>query len=170
MKPSRRLVLAFALGSGLALVGCDFFRPKPPKLTPRSAEITQVTSAGLGIRVHLTANNPNRVDLSVQNIDVRTTLAGRDLGRSRIANTTRLPSHQDVPLSIELLAPWQDLPGILVATALNENVPYHLSGTVRVGGERINLDVPFEVDSTLPRQILVNAAGNSLPNLPTIVR
>ena len=155
----RSLLLAAAL-----TVACGL-KPDAPRITPRAAAVTSATSQGLGLRVDLVVHNPNRVELTIQSLDVRVTLAGRDLGMSHVTNATRLPSRQDVPLSVQVTAAWQDLPGILLATALNENVPYHLDGTARVGGARVNLDVPFQMESTMPRSVLTGAVSNSLPSL-----
>jgi Late embryogenesis abundant protein len=164
MNHTRRALLAAPL---LALA-CSLLKPSPPVITPRSASVTRATSAGLGLRVELSARNTARVDVTIQSIDVRLTLAGRDLGMTHIGGETRLPSNTDVPLSLEVTAPWQDLPGILLATAFNENVPYHLDGTVRVGGEHLNVDVPFQMDSTIPRSVLTGAATGSLPSVPGV--
>ncbi len=149
----------YALAPLCLVAACDWLRPAPPRITPRSASITSATSQGLGLRVELTAHNPNRVDVTVRSIEVRVTLAGRDLGTTRVPDSTSLPSRRDVTLTVNVVAPWQDLPGIVVATALNENVPYRLDGTARVGGERVNLDVPFHVESTMPRSVLTGALG-----------
>lgn len=153
----------FLLAAMLTL-GCGL-KPDTPRITPRAAAVTSATSRGLGLRVDLVVHNPNRIELTVQSLDVRVTLAGRDLGMSHVASITRLPSRQDVPVSVQVTVVWQDLPGILLATALNENVPYHLDGTARVGGAHVNLDVPFQMDSTMPRSVLTGAVSNSLPSL-----
>lgn len=114
------------------------------------------------------ARNENRVDLTVRSIDVQVTLAGRDLGRSAINNPVRLPSGRDVPIDGDVRVPIADLPGILLATMMNENVPYRLDGRARVGGESIQLDVPFRMESTMPRRVLLGAAPNSIPGLPPL--
>ncbi len=162
MKHTRRALLLASLAS----VACSLLKPPPPVITPRSATVTRASAEGLGLRVELSARNTARVDVTVQSIDVRLTLAGRDLGMTHVGGETRLPTNTDVPLSLDVTAPWQDLPGILLATAFNENVPYHLDGTIRVGGPRINVDVPFQMDSTIPRSVLTGAATNSLPAIP----
>ncbi len=162
MNHTRRTLL---LGC-LVVTSCGLFKPPPPVITPRSASVTRATTAGLGLRVELTARNVARVDVTVQSIDVRLTLAGRDLGLTHMATATQLPRNTDVPIALDVTASWQDLPGILLATAFNENVPYHLDGTARVGGERLNVDVPFQMDSTLPRSILTGAATSELPSIP----
>ena len=164
MAPRPALFIALVACSA----ACGLFKPTPPHITPRAAAVTSASTAGLGLRVDLVANNPNRVDVTVQSIDVRVSLAGRDLGLTHLAQVTRLPSRQDVPLSVNVTAPWSDLPGILFTTALNENVPYHLDGTAHVGAGRFTLDVPFAVDSTMPRSVLTGALSNSVPSLPSL--
>lgn len=144
---------------------CGLFKPDPPRITPRAASVTGATSQGLALRVDLTARHANRVAVTVRAIDVRVTLAGRDLGASHFDTPTRLPPNQDVPLAVNVMAPWGDLPGIVLTTALNENVPYHLDGTAHVAAGRFTLDVPFAVDSTMPRSVLTGALTGAVPSL-----
>lgn len=162
MCPDRRAALFLA--ASLAVSACA--RPQPPRITPRAAAVTGVDGSGLRLRVQLMAHNPNSIDVTVQRIDVDVTIGGQALGRSTVSNRVRLVARQDVPISVDLTAGWRDLPGLLAASVLNENVPYRLDGTARVGGDRINVDVPFRMESTLPRRILIEAAGNTVNGLP----
>ena len=146
MHHTRRTLL---LGS-LLVTSCGLFKPPPPVITPRSASVTRATAAGLGLRVELTARNVARVDVTVQSIDVRLTLAGRDLGLTHMATATRLPRNTDVPIALDVTASWQDLPGILLATAFNENVPYHLDGTARV-----TFPVPDDLDPATEYPVVI---------------
>ena len=164
MTIDRRSMLFGAFAS-LAL-GCA--RPEPPRITPRSADVTGVTAQGLGLRVHCVVRNTNRFDLTVQRVSVRLTLAGRDLGVTELPSTLRLPTNTDVPMDIDVRAPWGDLPGIVAVTVFNENIPYRLDGTARVGGERLNVDVPFTLESTLPRRVLLGAASSATPGMPPL--
>lgn len=153
-------------GAALLALGCA--RPQPPRITPRSAEVTGADSQGLGLRIHCIARNTNGFDLTVQRVRVRLTLASRDLGVTELPSALRLPSNVDVPMDIEVRAPWGDLPGIIAVSLFNENVPYRLDGSARVGGRNLNVDVPFTLESTLPRRILTGAASNSVPGLPPL--
>ena len=164
MTTDRRTMLLGALAA--FAVGCA--RPENPRITPRSADVTGATSAGLGLRVHCVVRNPNSFDVTVQRVSVRLTLAGRDLGVTQTQSALRLPSNVDVPMDIDVRAPWGDLPGIVAVTVFNENVPYRLDGTARVGGERLNVDVPFTLESTLPRRVLLGAASSAAPGLPPL--
>ena len=164
MTTDRRSML---LGTVACLaLGCA--RPEPPRITPRSADVTGANAEGLGLRVHCVVRNGNSFDLTVQQVQVRLTLAGRDLGVTQLTTALRLPSNTDVPMDIDVRAPWRDLPGIIAVSVFNENVPYRLDGTARVGGSRLNVDVPFTLDSTLPRRVLMGAASNSVPGLPPL--
>lgn len=155
------------LGAVAALtLGCA--RPTPPRITPRSADVTGANAQGLGLKVHCVVRNGNRFDLTVQRVSVRLTLAGRDLGVTELPTTLRLPTNTDVPMDIDVRAPWGDLPGIIAVTVFNENVPYRLDGTAQVGGERLNVDVPFTLESTLPRRVLLGAVSSATPGMPPL--
>jgi LEA14-like dessication related protein len=164
MTTDRRMMLLGALATFAA--ACS--RPQPPSITPRSADVTGATSEGLGLRVHCVIRNSNAFALTVQRVSVRLTLASRDLGVTQLASALRLPTDTDVPLDIDVRAPWGDLPGIIAVTMFNENIPYRLDGTARVGGERLNVDVPFRLESTLPRRVLLGAASSAAPGVPPL--
>lgn len=155
---------ALAVVAFLSATACA--KPQPPRLTPRSAAVSGVSSSGLRLRVEVDALNPNTIDLTVRRIDVDVTLGGEALGRSSVTNTVRLTAGRTVPLHVDVAVGWRDLPGLITASLLNENIPYRLDGTARVGGERINVDVPFRMESTLPRRILLEAAGNTVSGAP----
>jgi hypothetical protein len=152
----------------LAALSASCAKPEPPRITPRSADVTSANSQGLGLRVHCLVKNTNAFDLTIQRITVRLTLASRDLGVTELASTLRLPTNVDVPMDIDVRAPWGDLPGIVAVTMFNENIPYRLNGTARVGGSRLNVDVPFTLETTLPRRVLLGAASSAAPGLPPL--
>jgi LEA14-like dessication related protein len=151
---------------GLAALAVACARPQPPTITPRSAEVSSANSQGLGLRVHCVLRNGNSFPLTVQRVSVRLTLAARDLGVTQISSSLRLPTNTDVPMDIEVRAPWGDLPAIIAVSMFNENIPYRLNGTAQVGGERLNVSVPFALESTLPRSVLTNAATNIATGAP----
>jgi LEA14-like dessication related protein len=161
-----RAVCFCALAVPLMFLATSCSRPQPPRLTPRAASVAGVSATGIQLRVELDAHNPNQVDLTVRRVDVDVTLGGQALGRSSVTESLRLVAGRSVPLRVTVSAGWRDLPGILAASVLNENIPYRLEGTARVGGERLNVDVPFRMESTLPRRILLEAAGNTVGGMP----
>lgn len=150
---------ARVLGSALAFTAClsACSRPEPPRLTPRSSSISGTTAQGLGLRVQFDAQNNNSIALTLRSLDVKTTIAGQEQGRARLTQVTRLPAHQTTPLAIAITVPWSNLPGLIFSTSLTENVPYQVTGTARIGSESLSFDVPFTLNSTMPRSVLLSA-------------
>ncbi len=58
---------------------------------------------------------------------------------------------------------WKDLASIAALAAQSRGVPYQVSGTVAIGGETLNVDLPFRLAGTITHEQLVTAIGNSLP-------
>ena len=123
MTIDRRSML-LGLAATLAL-GCA--RPTPPRITPRSADVTGATAQGLGLKVHCVVRNGNSFDLTVQRISVRLTLGGRDLGVTDLQRTIRLPSNVDVPMDIDVRAPWVDLAGLIAVSVF---IPHFRDGII----------------------------------------
>ena len=155
-----------ALGIATLAFGC---RLSPPRLTPRSADITSVTASGLGLRLHFTANNPNRLGVTVRSVTAHVTVAGQDLGTTQIPNSTTLPPDVDVPLDTDVTLAWTNLPALALATLTSPTVPFHVDGTAGVGTSDVQFDVPFQFDGVFSQSALATAAANSVPNLLPIL-
>ena len=48
----------------------------------------------------------------------------------------------------------------------NRAIPYTVTGTVTVGGERLNVDVPYTINGTITREQLIGTGLRSLPKIP----
>ncbi|AUX29887.1 MULTISPECIES: LEA type 2 family protein [Sorangium] len=153
------------LAAAVSLVACS--RPEPPTLKPEVAAVTAVTAQGIDLRVQIQAYNPNSVDLSTRSLKATVLLDGKiDVGTVTVPTPLKLRSKQwtriDAPLSVK----WQDLTSIAALAAQGRGVPYQVNGTVAIGGETLNVDVPFRLAGTLTQEQLVTVIGNSLPGLP----
>lgn len=163
---STRAAVTAAAGVLCALGAAGCVRPRPPTITPRTVEVTQITANGLGLRVTVTANNPNRYAIVAQGVSAHVTLAGRDLGTTQSASGMSLSPHIDTTFSTELSVGWMDLPGLLAATVMSPQLPYHVEGTVDVGARDVRLRVPFAMDGAIPRAQVITATMNSvIPSL-----
>ncbi len=95
-----------------------------------------------------------------------------ELGKVTVPVPTTLPAHARTPLSVPLSMNWQNLTtltGIMTGSAQAETIPYTVTGTVAVGGEKLSFDVPFQVQGTLTRQQIMQAAVGSIPGgLPAL--
>jgi LEA14-like dessication related protein len=151
--------------AALAVAGCS--GPEPPTLTPVSGTITSVSPAGLGLRVKLEAYNPNSFGLTTRDLNAKVTLDGRyDAGTVTSRHAIELPAQKRTPIDIPVTMTWRDLTGLAGLAASGRDVPYTVEGTVAIGGEKLNVNVPFRIAGTVTQKQLLDATMSSLPKIP----
>lgn len=160
MCPVRSLLLAAAV----PLVACS--RPEPPTLRPEAAVVTAVTAQGIDFLVQIQAYNPNSIDLTTRSMKANVLLDGKyDVGTVTVPAPLKLSAKQWTPIQVPLSVKWQDLTSIAALGAQRRGVPYQVNGTVAIGGETLNVDLPFRLAGTITHEQLMAAIGNSLPGL-----
>jgi LEA14-like dessication related protein len=160
-----RFVVA-SLAVGL-FIGCA--RPEAPTLTPTKVTVTAISPSGLNVMLDLAIDNPNKIDLAARQVAGRVTLDGRyDLGSFAVSQPFRLPARQRSELAVPFALAWKDIAGIaaVALTAGGRNVPYDVDGKVTVGGESLNVDLPFHLRGEVTHEQFVRATANSLPRFP----
>jgi LEA14-like dessication related protein len=159
---NRRLFYAAA---AFALVACA--KPEPPRLTPLSAKVTAVTMQGIDIDLKLEAENINDSDLNARSVTATITLDGRTtLGSVTVPNKIKLPAHKKTTLDVPVASRWKDLSGVAALAAAGKDVPYTVDGTVELGGDTLNITVPFRVAGIVTRAQLAQVALSALPKIP----
>jgi LEA14-like dessication related protein len=158
----RSSIFAIAMAS---LTACA---PDPPTLTPLSAEVKSVSIQGVDLIVHVEAQNPNRVDLSVQSVTASVKVDGRyDLGSftqtTPITLAAKAKTNLDVPINLK----WRDTLSLATLAASGNPIPYAIDGTVDVGGSSLHASLPFHLAGAIAHDDLVSAGMKSLPfNFP----
>ncbi|MDC0682979.1 LEA type 2 family protein [Sorangium atrum] len=153
------------LAAAITLIACS--RPEPPTLKPELAAVTAVTAQGIDLRVQIQAYNPNSIDLSTRSMKASVLLDGKyDVGTVTALTPLDLPAKKWTRIEAPLSVKWKDLTSIAALAAQSRGIPYQVSGTVAIGGETLNVDVPFRLAGTITHEQLVTAIGNSLPGLP----
>jgi LEA14-like dessication related protein len=162
---SRRLG---ALVTPLFLVGalgCE--RPKAPVLTPQEATVTAVDLAGFDLRVKMDALNPNAFPLAVRAVTARVLLDGKqDLGTVTVAQPITLPPNGHTTIDVPMTVKWKGLAGLASLAGQRRPVPYQIDGTATVGGERLEVDVPFRLQGSITAETLQQAGLKSLQKVP----
>ena len=160
----RRLFYAAAF----ALVACA--KPEPPRLTSLSAKVTGVSVQGIDVDLKLEAENINDSDLSARSVTATITLDGRTtLGSVTVPNKIKLPAHKKTTLDVPVSSRWKDLSGVATLAAAGKDIPYTMDGTVELGGDTLNINLPFRVTGIVTRAQLAQAALNSLPKIPGLM-
>ncbi|HEU4537136.1 MAG TPA: LEA type 2 family protein [Polyangiaceae bacterium] len=166
-RPLRAGSLALALGAVSALGSAACSTPEPPQLTPQIVQVTDVSPAGLGLRLQLNAYNPNGITLSVRSLTARLTLADRiDLGTTELPGGTSLAPKANTPVVADLRVPWRNAAEVAALAATQASAPYRIEGKARFGGEKLNVELPFQLQGTLAREQLMQAGLRGLPGLP----
>lgn len=149
-------------------VGCA--KPEPPVLTPKDATVTSLDSNGATFQLRVEAFNPNAIELAARSVSGKITLDGRhDLGTVTLAQGIKLPAKERTMLTVPLTAKWSDVAVLAALATENRAIPYAIDGVETLGGDRINVDVPFHVTGAITHDDLVKAASRALPGLPQLL-
>lgn len=162
--------LAFA-GVALAFASaCS--KPKPPTLTPRSAQVSAIKPDSVELSLVLAAHNPNSFPIVVNAVSASFELQdGTPLGSARSAASFTIPGQGDQDLPAKLDVRFGSLAALTPYALAAKAVPYRLRGSAQIGGDDLNVDVPFTIDGQLtPEQVMaasLRGAANLLaPHTP----
>ena len=165
MSRTKLLQVLVTLVAVLVLSGCS--KPKAPTLTPEATRVASVTPQGIGIRVTLAALNPNDFDLNTQKVVGTIKLGDKvTLGPISKPHGTKLAANKSTNIDLDIEASWEQAAQLAQLAAAGPTVPYEVEGTVTVGGERLNVDLPFKIKGEVSQTQLVAAGLRGLPPIP----
>jgi LEA14-like dessication related protein len=142
-------------------------KPQAPQLTPKEAKVTSVDITGFDMRVKMDAFNPNGFDLSVRSVVARVIVDGnQDLGTVTASQPINLPANAHTLIDVPMNVKWKGVGGLASIAAAKRPVPYTVDGTATVGGDRLNVDVPFKLQGTITAEQLQQAGLKSLQGIP----
>lgn len=157
-----RTLLAVAIASTLVASACK--KPDPPHVVPKEARVVGLGPRGLDVQLKVEATNPNGVTLSVQSFTGKAKLDGRwDMGSVTVSKPVVLPPRTPTMIDVPMTLPWTDMTALAQLATSPRPVPYVVEGTAKIGGEKLNVDVPFSIPGTITREQIVAAALGSLP-------
>jgi LEA14-like dessication related protein len=148
--------------------GC--LKPKPPTITPKSAQVLAVSPAGVQLAVTFDVTNPNGFPLIVHAVDGHVALGtdgGTELGAAHAEPSSNIPADATSSVTSTLSVGWTNLAALAPYLLSPATVPYTFTGSATLGGDRLNLSVPFTLHGELSRAELINAglSGLALPGL-----
>jgi LEA14-like dessication related protein len=148
------LLGAIALSTGCA-------KPKPPTITPKSAQILTLGGTGLTLAVTFDVANPNRFPLVVHAVDGRFLLgvsgADVELGKAHAEPASSIPAQGTSTVTSQIAIAWTNLRALTPFLLSPDAVPYHFDGSATLGGESLNVSLPFTLSGELTRAELINA-------------
>jgi LEA14-like dessication related protein len=159
------IVSLAAVVAPVAVVACS--KPQPPQLTPQQAKVTAVDMNGFDMTVKMDAFNPNGFELAVQSVVAHVIIAGnQDLGTVTASKPIALAANAHTAIEVPMNVKWKNASGFAAIATSRQPVPYTLDGTATVGGNRLNVDVPFKLQGTITAEQLQQAGLKSLQAIP----
>jgi LEA14-like dessication related protein len=147
--------------------GCS--RPKPPTVTPESVQVTSLTPTVLDLLAKLDVHNPNGFPLIVHGVSGKLVLDGNvDMGTAQTTSGVSVPANANQRVSVTLSVPWRNLAALAPLVLEGKPVSYRFDGKATVGGNSLNVDVPFTLTGSLTSAELLQAGLKNLPKLPGI--
>ena len=142
-------------------------KPEPPKIVPKEARVTSIGPGGLEILLKVEATNPNSFALSAQSFTGKAKLDGKyEMGTVTVDKPVTLPPKTPTMIDVPMTIPWTDAKVLASLVTVQRPVPYVVDGSVKVGGERLQVDVPFTLSGSITRDQMVGAAVKALPVIP----
>jgi LEA14-like dessication related protein len=141
------------------LAGCA--TPQPPTVTPQVARVVQVDQKGLELQVTLSVQNPNEFALSAHEVQGTLFAEGKKLGTGKSNPEQSIPARGVGSVESRVQIAWGDVPALQMFL-LHAEVPYEFKGDVTLGGDTLQLTLPFEMKGTLTREQLLRAGLRGL--------
>lgn len=155
---------SFALVFGIAILLGACKRPVPPTIVPVEAQVVSIDGNGVELRLKVEATNTNAYALSAQRVSAKLTMDGKyDIGTTSIEKPVTLPPNVPTRFDVPIAMRWQNVGAVGEMAASGRDIPYTIDGTARIGGEHVNLDVPFTASGVVKRADIVRAAIRGIP-------
>ncbi len=148
----RTVVAVLALSWAL---GCS---PKMPTVTPQVARVLWVSPAGIRLAIEVDVHNPNSFPLIADAIEgVIEVGPGSTLGYGTAYPRGTIPAEGASRVVTQVDVQWTNMGALTPFLMSPAPIPYVFKGKARVGGDGVNLAVPFEVNGQLTRAELIGA-------------
>lgn len=157
MSPLAAIVPRIARSVALAALLLACARPQAPSITPRVVQVAAVSPNGIDLDVQLGVHNPNSFALSAQAVS-GTLYVGQEqrLGRGEAQPRQPINAGSDGIVQSRVHVDWADVSALLPLLQ-HERVPYEFRGDVTLGGQSLNVTLPFSIAGQLTRAELIQA-------------
>ncbi len=165
MSLARPFPALLAATAALALTACS--RPEPPTVTPVSGRVTGISTSGIDIAAKLEGYNPNDFDISVKSYTV-TLILDHQIRVGTVTSThgVDLPARKKKVFEVPISVKWNDVAALVPLALSNRDVPFEADGKVKMGGELVDVDLPFKVSGVITHQQISQAVGKAIPKIP----
>jgi LEA14-like dessication related protein len=158
MHPARKTWRTYLLTILAAsfLLSCTAFRPVPPEVSLTGLDIESLTLSHADLNARLRVFNPNRLAVTIEQIDYTLLLDGIKISDGRSSMPTRIGAQQHGDLDLKLSASYLSLWQVVTGISAEEEVKFSLEGSVQIGGLRIlNKTFPLHRQGTISLKSII---------------
>jgi LEA14-like dessication related protein len=147
--------------SFLAGVACE--KPlQSPDVKPQGVLISKMSPAGADLEATITANNPNKVELSASGLQSKVTIGGKpDVAKALVTSSLVLPASQTITLKLPIKVEWTNAAAIAELADKKQPAPYTVEGTVEFSSRAGAVKTPFVINGVMTAEELAGAAGRA---------
>jgi len=139
----------------------------PPKIEPRAVRVTSLSLTTIQLRSELDVTNPNSFPLVVRSVEGKLLVgSGVEIGRGQMPSGARIPAHGTERVVADMNLTWSNLVAFAPLATQGKPVPYTFDGTANVGGEKLNVDVPFKIRGELTAEQVIGAGLRGIQGVP----
>ena len=149
-------ILLFAVLSVVLLVACS--QPKSPSLRPERAEVLDHDKAGMVVRVHASAHNPNGFAIPIRSGHGTLFIEEVDMGDVVVSSSSTLAPHADTPVQLDVQVPWKRVAYAVGKTRPEQTVHYRFAGTVVFDLANRRVEIPVEQSGEVEKKKVFLAA------------
>jgi LEA14-like dessication related protein len=138
----KRGLLLIAVFSFIA--SCAAVKPVPPEVSLTSLFVEGISLSHADLSAKLSIFNPNRVAMTIEQVDYTLQLEGIKVSDGRSFAPVRIGARESGDLDMKLSASYLSLWQVISSLADQENVKFSLNGSVLVGGLGVTKTFPLE--------------------------
>jgi LEA14-like dessication related protein len=161
------MLLATAVLALAAPLLASCTKPELPTVKPVSGKLTGINTTGIEVEAKLEAYNPNDFDIEVRGYTATMVLDHKiNVGTITSQQKVTLPAKKKTTFDVPVNVKWNDATQLAPLALSTRDVPWDAEGKVKIGGDMIDVELPFKVNGTLTHQQIVQAVNRSLPKIP----
>lgn len=118
----------------LALGACASLRPEPPEVSLIGLQVEELTLSHINMRADLRLFNPNRIGLTVEQVDYALALNGVRVSSGKSVAPVRIAAGDSADIALRISGSYLNLLQLVNNLQRQEDLKYLLDGSVKVGG------------------------------------
>ena len=142
------------------------FKPKPVEIQPQSLQLSSIGPSGVNLALVLDVHNPNGFPITASAINAVIELSdGSELGQGSATPAFTIPAEGNAAVPAQLGMRWTNV-ALLAPYALGAKpMPYRVRGNARIGGQSLNVEVPFTISGQLTAEQVLQAGMRGAASL-----